>query len=62
MIYGCKNGSIGAIELTKEEAITLWELEGEGSVSLLCCDSLKEQNICLVRENGEIELFAYKEN
>lgn len=37
MIYGLKNGGIGALELTKDEAVVLWEtdftLEGKAAVS-----------------------------
>jgi hypothetical protein len=37
IIYGTKNGTIGAVELTKDEAIVLWEVdftfEGKSAVT-----------------------------
>jgi hypothetical protein len=64
IIYGCKNGSIGALELTKDEAIILWEndCDHRSAVSLIKVDQLaKKDNIVLTRESGEIELFVYTE-
>ena len=61
LIYGCKNGRMGAIELTKDEAIVLWENEvhGKSSISHIKADSLGDQNIVLARDSGDIEVYTY---
>jgi hypothetical protein len=33
VFFGLRNGSLGAIEATKDEAIVLWENEPEGSTA-----------------------------
>jgi len=60
-----KNGSIGAIELTKDEAIVLWEydvLDSKSAVTHIKCEQFIEQNIILARDTGEIEIYTYSEN
>ena len=65
MIFGLKNGGIGALELTNDEAVVLWEsdfsLEGKAAVSHLKVAQLQEgvQNIIVTREDGLIEVFTY---
>lgn len=66
LIYGTKNGGIGAIELNSDEAILLWETEeyGQGdkaAVSHIKVASLKEgsTNLVLTREDGLIEVYTY---
>lgn len=67
IVYGTKSGSIGAIELTKDEAIVLWEtdftFETKSIVSHIKVAQLKEgtQNIVVTREDGLIEIHSYTE-
>ena len=46
LIYGLKNGSLGAVELTSDEAVVLWEadfaFEGKAAVSHLKVAQLQE--------------------
>lgn len=65
LIYGLKNGSLGAIELTKDEAIVLWEydvMDNKSAISIIKCENLVEQNIILARDGGEIEVYNYTES
>lgn len=42
LIYGLKNGSIGAIELTKDEGIVLWEydvMDSKSAVAHIKCEN-----------------------
>ena len=65
IIYGTKNGTIGAIELTKDEAIVLWEVdftfEGKSAVTHIKVAQLKEgtDNILVSRDCGLIEVYTY---
>lgn len=66
LIYGTKNGGIGAIELNSDEAILLWETEdfrfGEkAAITHIKVASLKEgsSNLILTREDGMIEVYTY---
>jgi hypothetical protein len=65
LIFGLKNGGIGALELTNDEAVVLWESdcsnEGKAAVSHLKVAQLQEgvQNIVVTREDGLIEIFTY---
>ena len=67
LVYGTKSGNIGAIELTADEAIVLWEtdfaFEGKSIVSHVKVASLKEGalNACVSREDGSIEVYSYSE-
>lgn len=67
LVYGTKSGNIGAIELTSDEAIVLWEtdfaFENKAIVSHIKVASLKEgvQNICVSREDGSIEVYSFSE-
>jgi hypothetical protein len=63
IVYGTKQGNIGAIELTKDEAIVRWEtdfaFENKSAVSHIKVASLKEGALHLVlsREDGVIEVY-----
>ena len=65
LIFGLKNGGLGALELTNQEAVVLWEsecsLEGKAAVQHLKVAQLQEgvQNIIVTREDGVIEIFTY---
>ena len=65
LIFGLKNGGLGALELTNHEAVVLWEsecsIEGKAAVSHLKVAQLQEgvQNIIVTREDGVIEIFTY---
>ena len=64
LVYGCKNGAVGAVEMTRDEAIVLWEnsSHNKGAVTFITTDSLfTQQNIILSRESGEIEIYVYSE-
>lgn len=65
LIYGLKNGSIGAIELTKDEGIVLWEydvMDSKSAVAHIKCENFVDQNIILARDSGEIEVYSYSES
>ena len=55
LIFGLKNGGLGALELTNQEAVVLWEsecsLEGKAAVSHL--------KVAQLQEDGVIEIFTY---
>jgi hypothetical protein len=67
LIYGTKSGGIGAIELTQDEAIVLWEcdftFDGKSPVSHLKVAQLREEqnHIVISRDDGTIEIFTYSE-
>lgn len=65
LIFGLKNGGIGALELTNDEAVVIWEsdcsIEGKAAVTQLKVAQLQDgvQNIIVTREDGLIEIFTY---
>lgn len=67
LIFGTKSGNIGAIELTIDEAIVLWEtdyqFENKSIVTHVKVASLKDgvNNICLTRDDGSIEIYSFTE-
>jgi len=67
VVYGTKSGNIGAVELTEDEAIVLWEtdysFENKSIVTHVKVASLKEgiSNICLTRDDGAIEIYSFTE-
>jgi hypothetical protein len=66
--YGLKNGGIGCIELTRDEPIVLWSLEGSqtnGSAASIVktCDILGEEsfyNFIVARDDGTVEIYSYE--
>ncbi|CDW85212.1 bardet-biedl syndrome 7 protein [Stylonychia lemnae] len=66
--YGLKNGGIGCIELTRDEPIVLWSLEGSqtnGSAASIVktCDILGEEgfhNFIVVRDDSSVEIYSYE--
>jgi len=67
LVFGTKSGNIGAIELTIDEAIVLWEtdyqFENKSIVTHVKVASLKDgvNNICLTRDDGSIEIYSFTE-
>lgn len=64
LVYGLRNGCIGAVELSGDEAVVLWECEWmmeRSPISYLVADTLLHQNIALARDSGEIEIHRYSE-
>lgn len=67
LMYGLQNGNIGAVELSRDEAVGLWELdcnseESKAPVSHLKVAQLKEgQPECciIVREDSSIEIYKF---
>ncbi len=67
LLYGLQNGNIGAVELSRDEAVGLWELdcnqeENKAPVSHLKVAQLKDnQPECciLVREDSYIEIYKF---
>jgi hypothetical protein len=70
IVYGTKNGNIGAVELTKDEAIVLWEtdftFEKKSGVSLIKVASLSPDegpnHLIVTRDDGHIEVYTYSQN
>jgi hypothetical protein len=70
LAYGLKNGGIGCVELTRDEPIILWSLEGSqtngSAVSLVktCTLFTNEQagfyNFIVVRDDGSLEIYSYE--
>ena len=66
ILYGLKNGAIGAMELQTDEAIVLWEIQaGQGQstagVSLIKVAQLRENqplSCIIVREDSSIEIYS----
>lgn len=68
LIYGLKNGGIGAIELTTDEAVVLWEsdfsFEAKAASSQIKVAQLQDNvnNIIVAREDGMIEVYTYTQS
>ena len=66
--YGLKNGGIGCVELTRDEPIAMWSLEGSqtngSGVSIVkTCNIFNEPglyNLIVVRDDGSIEIYSYE--
>jgi len=66
--FGLKNGGLGCVEMTRDEPIPLWSLEGSqtnGSpVALVKCAGPSDQdglyNFIAVRDDGTLEVYAYE--
>jgi hypothetical protein len=67
IVFGTRNGGIGAIELTRDEAIVLWETESvfdtKSAVYHIKVAQLASvnYNIVVTREDGLIEIFTYNQ-
>ena len=65
--YGLANGNIGAIELGKDEAIVLWEVDcsadqQKAPVSIVQVATLKEAlHLAVVRDDSTIEVHKFLE-
>lgn len=70
IVYGTKNGNIGAVELTKDEAIVLWEtdftFEKKSGVSLIKVASLSPDegpnHLIVTRDDSHIEVYTFSQN
>jgi len=66
--YGLKNGGLGCIELTRDEPVLLWGLEGSqtnGSAAALvkACRLRPEEELhhfVVARDDGAVEVYAYE--
>jgi len=62
-----KNGGIGCVELTRDEPIVMWSLEGSqtnGSAASIVktCNLFNEEghyNFIVARDDGTIEIYSY---
>ena len=65
IIYGLRNGTIGALELTltEDEAVILWEEECEAApVSVIKTTELSgQQHLILSRDDGTIEMYLFNQ-
>lgn len=66
LIYGTKNGNLGAIELTPDEAIVLWETDFNISsgISLLKVARLSQtgnDHAIVSRDDGTLEVYEYSQ-
>lgn len=63
-----KNGGIGCVELTRDEPITIWSLEGSqtnGSPAsnVKTCNLFHEEgfyNFIVSRDDGSLEIYSYE--
>ena len=73
--YGLRNGSIGLLELTRNEAVTLWSLESSQTNGSPVCaikasiinptpaeDEPLTSEVVVARDDGSIEVCSYEEN
>ena len=66
--YGLANGNIGAIELSREEAIVLWEVDcsadqPKAPVSIVKVAALKDSlHLIVVRDDSTIEVHKFLES
>jgi hypothetical protein len=63
--YGLRNGGIGCLEMTREEANVIWCLEGSqtngSAVSTIKCGNLSSDeqyhSFIVARDHGSIEIY-----
>lgn len=67
--YGLKNGGIGCLELTRDEPVVMWSLEGSqtngSSVSVVKTfnfDGETAHSFIVARDDGTIEIYSYQHN
>jgi len=66
--YGLKNGGIGCIELTRDEPLVIWSLEGSqtngSAAAVIKTANLFEEegffNFIVARDDGSVEIYSYE--
>ena len=65
--YGLRNGGIGCLELTRDEPVFMWSLEGSqtcgSSVSVVKTFNFSGEShhsLVAARDNGMVEIYSYE--
>ena len=68
ILYGLKNGGLGCLELTRDEPVILWQIEGFQTNGSGVCNLRgtkldaedPSEEVIVGRDDGSIEIYSYE--